>query len=87
MKQNCEEDVVAKDALPWIPTIATEHANSAIGANNDTRQYAKGQFVVIKFDGPNYSSPVIVSAHKSKHPVLGTQEKFDQSRPYVINLL
>ena len=23
-EQNCEEDVVAKDALPWIPTIATE---------------------------------------------------------------
>ena len=81
---NCEEDVVAKDALPWIPTIATEHGNSAIGANNDTRQYAKGQFVVVKFDGPNYSSPTIVSAHKAKHPVLGTKENFDQSRPYVI---
>ena len=39
-EENCEEDVVAKDALPWIPTIATEYANSAIGANNDTRQYS-----------------------------------------------
>ena len=26
-EQNCEEDVVAKDALPWIPAIATEHGN------------------------------------------------------------
>lgn len=86
-EENCEEDVVAKDALPWIPTIATEHSNSAIGANNDTRQYAKGQFVIIKFDGPNYSSPTIISAHKAKHPVLGTQENFDQSRPYVIDRL
>ena len=86
-EQNCEEDVVAKDALPWIPAIATEHGNSAIGANNDTRQYAKGQFVIVKFDGPNYSSPTIISAHKAKHPVLGTQENFDQSRPYVISAL
>lgn len=86
-EQNCEEDVVAKDALPWIPCIATEHGNSGIGANNDTRQYAKGQFVIIKFDGPNYSSPTIISAHKAKHPVLGTQENFDQSRPYVIDRL
>ena len=62
-------------------------ANSAIGANNDTRQYAKGQFVVVKFDGPNYSSPTIISAHKAKHPVLGTQENFDQTRPYVIAAL
>ena len=64
-----------------------KHANSAIGNNNDTRQYAKGQFVVVKFDGPNYSSPTIISAHKSKHPILGTKENFDQSRPYVIDAL
>ena len=55
--------------------------------NNHTRQYAKGQFVVIKFDGPNYNDPTIISAHKAKHPVLGTQENFDQSRPYVIDRL
>ena len=85
-EQNCEEDVVAKDALPWIPSIGTEDANSSI-ANNDVRQYAKGQFVVIKFDGPNYSTPTIVSAHKAKHPVLGKKEKFDQSRPYIIKSL
>ena len=85
-EENCEEDVVAKDALPWIPSVGTEDANSSI-ANNDVRQYAKGQFVIIKFDGPNYSSPTIVSAHKAKHPVLGKQEKFDQSRPYIISSL
>ena len=85
-EQNCEEDVVAKAALPWIPSIQTEHANSAVRQNNP-RQYSKGQFVVVRFDGPNYSSPVIISAHKAKHPVLGKKENFDQSSPYVIAAL
>lgn len=82
-EENCEEDVVAKEALPWIPSIGTEKANSAI-RNNDVKQYGKGQFVIIRFDGPNYSSPVILSAHKAKHPVLGKAEDFDQTKPYII---
>ena len=81
-EQNCEEDVVAKAALPWIASIQTETANSAI-RNNNVRQYGKGQFVIVRFDGPDYSSPVIASAHKAKHPVLGKAEDFDQTSPYV----
>ena len=82
-EQNCEEDVVAKAALPWIPSIQTEYANSAV-RNNNVRQYGKGQFVIVRFEGPDYSSPVIASAHKAKHPVLGKQENFDQTSPYII---
>tara|TARA_B100001059_G_scaffold236334_1_gene286270 strand:- start:12445 stop:18009 length:5565 start_codon:yes stop_codon:yes gene_type:complete len=81
-ENNCEEDVVAKAALPWIATIGTESANSAV-RNNNVRQYGKGQFVVVRFDGPDYSSPVIISAHKAKHPVLGKKEDFDRTSPYV----
>lgn len=82
-EENCEEDVVAKEALPWIASIGTEYANSAV-RNNNVRQYGKGQFVIVRFDGPNYSSPVIISAHKTKHPVLGKAEDFDQTKPYII---
>ena len=85
-EQNCEEDVVAKAALPWIASLGTESANSAI-RNNDVKQYGKGQFVVVRFDGPNYSSTSIISAHKAKHPVLGKKENFDVTSPYVIAAL
>ena len=81
-ENNCEEDVVAKAALPWIPSLQTETANSAI-RNNNVRQYGKGQFVIVRFDGADYNSPVIISAHKAKHPVLGKKEDFDQTSPYV----
>jgi hypothetical protein len=81
-EQNCEEDVVAKDALPWISALQGD-GNSAI-INNNVKQYAKGQFVLIRFDGPNYTSPLIISTYKAKHPVLGKKEVFDQSAPYII---
>lgn len=82
-EQNCEEDVVAKDALPWIGTLKGESGNTAV-INNNVKQYSKGQFVLIRFDGPNYSSPVIISTYKATHPVLGKKETFDQSAPYII---
>ena len=72
-EQNCEEDVVAKEALPWIASLQTGRANAYI-RNNDPMRLAKGQQVLVRFEGPNYSSPVIISTHKQKHPVLGGKE-------------
>jgi len=85
-EENCEEDVVQKAALPWIGTTQSEQANSAI-RNNDVKQLSKGQFVLVRFDGPNFTSPLIISTAKLQHPALGTKEKFNQLKPYVIKAL
>lgn len=82
-EENCEEDVVKKDALPWIATTQSDRANAAI-RNNDVKQLTKGQFVLVRFDGPNYTSPLIVSTYKLQHPALGNKESFNQSKPYII---
>ena len=85
-EQNCEEDVVAKAALPWIGTLQSSDANSYV-RNNDAMQLAKGQYVLVKFEGPNYSSPVIISTYKAKDPIRGKKEDFDQRGPYLIATL
>lgn len=72
-EQNCEEDVVKKAALPWIATIQSDRANAFI-RNNDVKQLTQGQAVVVKFDGPNYTSPVIISTYKLQHPALSLAE-------------
>ena len=82
-EENCEEDVVKKDALPWIASLQSGKANSGI-RNNDVQQYAKGQWVIVKFDGDDYSSPSIISTGKLKTPIHGNREAFDQSLPYII---
>jgi hypothetical protein len=82
-EENCEEDVVKKAALPWIATTQSDRANAAI-RNNDVKQLTKGQYVLVRFDGPNYTSPLIVSTYKLQHPILGKKETFNQSLPYII---
>jgi hypothetical protein len=82
-EQNCEEDVVAKESLPWIASLQSGKANAYI-RNNDPMRLAKGQQVLVRFEGPNYSSPVIISTHKQKHPVLGGEENSVTTGPQVI---
>ena len=77
-EQNCEEVVVKKAALPWIATIQSDRANAFI-RNNDVKQLTQGQAVVVKFDGPNYTSPVIISTCKLQHPALSLIEGFTTS--------
>ena len=82
-EENCEEDVVKKASLPWIATMQSEQANSAI-RSNDVKQISKGQYVLVRFDGDNCSSPVIISTYKLQHPIHGNIEKFNQSLPHIM---
>ena len=85
-EENCEEDVVQKASLPWIATTQSDKSNAAI-RSNDVKQISKGDWVLVRFDGDNYSSPLIISTAKAKHPVLGTKEKTAQSYPNIIDTL
>jgi hypothetical protein len=85
-EENCEEDVVKKASLPWIATTQSDRANTAI-RSNDVKQLTKGQFVLVRFDGDNYTSPLIISTTKLQHPALGSKEKFNQAKPYIVSAL
>lgn len=81
-EQNCDDDVVKKDALPWIPSIKKDGSSSILG--NNTEQLHKGEFVLVRFDGPNFSSPVIVSRYKEPNKTFAKKQQFDQTAPYII---
>lgn len=81
-EQNCDDDVVKKDALPWIPSVRKDGSSSVLG--NNTEQLRKGEFVLIRFDGANFTSPVIVSRHKETNKTFAKKEQFDQSAPYIL---
>jgi len=84
-EQNCDDDVVKKDALPWIPSVRKDGSSSVLG--NNIEQLRKGEFVLVRFDGPNFTTPVIVSRHKETNKTFSKKEQFDQSGPYIIRAL
>jgi hypothetical protein len=81
-EQNCEEDVVKKDALPWVPYTRQDGRPSILG--NNVAQFSKGEWVVVKFEGPNYSTPIIVARSGEKNKTFASKEQFDQGAPYIL---
>ena len=75
-ESNCEENHTAKDALPWIPSIKGKDI-----------YYEKGDFVLVGFMGPNFTSPYIKSKSTITHPIFGAEEQFSQVRQYQLEAL
>lgn len=75
-ESNCEENHTAKDALPWIPSIKGKDI-----------YYEKGDFVLVGFMGPNFTSPYIKSKSTITHPIFGKEEQFSQVRQYQLEAL
>jgi uncharacterized membrane protein required for colicin V production len=87
-EQNCEEDHVAKDALPIAATLKSTHGNVNSGiSNNALATFGKGDFVLVKFDADDYGDPIILSSHKETDSVFADENTFSKVAPKVIETL
>ena len=86
-EQNCEQDHVAKAALPVAGTLRPDDGTNTAIANNGLKTYHKGDFVLVRFDADNYGDPVIISQYRAVDSVLADAEKFAQHTPQIITTL
>ena len=83
--KNCESDNVTPDAaLPWASTPTSNQAMTGV-SNNDPPQYHRGDFVIVSFQGPNCTNPVILYRAAATHPILGEKDVFVQQTLAVLN--
>ena len=61
--------------------------STGINSNNAENEFGSENgagSIILRSKNIDSSKNVIISAHKTKHPVLGKAEDFDQTKPYII---
>jgi hypothetical protein len=70
-----DNEITSNEALPLAPPLKGEGLDAA---NNNLPSYKKGQFVIIRFTGPNFTNPVILYRTEPANPILGEKNTFTQ---------